>query len=140
MDARAVLLSALNFSLFSARERRAHSSLPALLPQAAACTATLFGQIAERFFLGSIVVGARLVAEAPHVIERLIAVPAGAFRFQRRRVGNEMSGGFDAVFDVVCLIHDFATKNTLPSRRSCPDRNDKSIVLSTVRKKTSEKK
>jgi hypothetical protein len=78
--------------------------------------AILLRRVAERLFLGPIVVGASLVAEAPHVIERLIAIPAGAFRFQCGRRCNEVCGGFDALIDVVCIIHDFATeKSTRPT-------------------------
>jgi hypothetical protein len=51
--------------------------------RAKAC-ADLAGGVPESFFFSPIVFGASLVAEASHVVERLIAVPACALRFQGR--------------------------------------------------------
>ena len=68
----------------------------------------------ESFFFGFVVVGAGFAAKPPDVVQRLIAIPAGAFRFQ---AGNASclssfgrSGGFNAVVNVVCLIHDSTPK------------------------------
>jgi hypothetical protein len=103
----------------------------------------LFGGIAERLFFGPIVFGARLVAEASYVVERLIAIPACAFRLQRRNIfcqfanrelANDRSGGFDAVIDAFFIIHEFAI------RKKAHDHNDKSIALSAARIKTYEQK
>jgi hypothetical protein len=103
----------------------------------------LFRGIAERLFFGPIVFGASLVAEASYVVERLIAIPACAFRLQRRNIfcqfanrelANDRTGGFDAVIDVFCIIHDFAI------RKKSHDHNDKSIALSAARIKRYEQK
>ena len=68
--------------------------------------------IAEDFFFIAVVVGARLAAEAAHVVERLVAVPARPLGLQLgegRRVHRLLlPGRFSTIVNLVCIIHDSA--------------------------------
>lgn len=75
----------------------------------------------ECFFFGAVIVCAGFAAKAPHVVERLIAIPARALRFQCSHVnglpGFDLSGRVDSIADMICFIHDSTTENELPDRR-----------------------
>jgi len=76
--------------------------------------------IIENFFFGLVVIGAGFAAKPPDVIQRLIAIPACAFRFQGGNAsclsGFCRSGGFNAVVNVLCLIHDSTPEVVIPGR------------------------
>ncbi|WP_147375777.1 hypothetical protein [Noviherbaspirillum cavernae] len=76
-------------------------------------------------FFGPIIVGAGLVAEAAHIVQRLVAVPACAFRLEvretrRRRAFPISLATFDgnAVFGVLQMIHELATRKCRSARQS----------------------
>jgi hypothetical protein len=75
----------------------------------------------ECFFFGTVIVCAGFAAKAPHVVERLIAIPARALWFQCSHVdglpGFDLSGRVDSIADMICFIHDSTAENELPDRR-----------------------
>jgi hypothetical protein len=68
--------------------------------------------LVEHFFFDAIIVRAFLAAEAPHVVERLIAIPACTLRLQPGHAlgssRSRLSVRFSSVIDLVCIIHDSA--------------------------------
>lgn len=69
--------------------------------------------VIERLFFDAVIVGAGFAAEAAHVVERLIAVPAGAFRFQIRDISRRYASSrlrFSTLVNMVCITHDSAAQ------------------------------
>lgn len=71
-------------------------------------------RVIECFLFGPIVIRTGFAAKAPHVVQRLIAIPACAFRPQCGHAGCRHDfgrlAGFGRIANVVCLIHDSAPK------------------------------
>jgi hypothetical protein len=77
-------------------------------------TPSLFGHIPKSFFLGPVIFCTSLAAETAYIVERLIAIPAGTFRLECRHTlclfGHYLPDSFNAVSEMVCIIHNFATR------------------------------
>jgi hypothetical protein len=92
------------------------------------------GVAVEGFFFSTVVVRAGLAAKAPDVVERLVAIPAGAFRLEvgharadRRLLQCRLRSFRVSTFvDLVCITHDSAAMKTNCQAASC-GRDDKSI-------------
>jgi len=81
-------------------------------------------RIIERLFFSAVIIGTGFAAEAPYVIERLVAIPACSLWFQcihaDRLLSVRLFGRSDSIADVICIIHDSTTENKLPE---LPDRS-----------------
>jgi hypothetical protein len=70
------------------------------------------GRIAEHFFFDAVIVGAGLAAEAPDIVQRLIAIPARSLGLERRHRGSpdnlDPTGRVALFLVVVRIMHDSA--------------------------------
>lgn len=68
------------------------------------------GRRIERLFFDNVILGAGFIAEAPHIVQRLIAIPAGALRLQRRNRcrpgGIDAPDGFSTLISMIRIAHD----------------------------------
>lgn len=87
----------------------------------------------KSFLFHPVVCGTSLAAKAPDIIERLVAIPASALRFEIRYASTVdvlqrrfLPAWVSTFVNMVCITHDSAAlKSTKPR---CAEGNDKSIV------------
>jgi hypothetical protein len=81
-------------------------------PKMAALHALLCGRITECFFFDTVIVCTGFTAKAPDVVQRLIAIPASAFRLQcghaHRAYDPILTTRLALLFSMVCVTHDSA--------------------------------